>query len=174
MDMSKGNDENLPSQGVLGSPGHSGEPDDAGSTVIVRKSCEGTVGAASASAPAEQAATAEPNPLEMVSCIYTGTPDATQSDDTSVQMTGEKRKASTSPGSEVDYAVGGIARRPNKTRVIESTESPAALSSNNNSPQEDDKAVYSVSDSKTYTESEEKEEFTPDVRVTRANRRRSE
>jgi len=125
MDNAQGHEENLPSQGVLGSPRdrHGGAPDAAGSTVLGRKSSEGTVGVASASAPADQAATAETEPLEMVACIPEDTPNVVQTE-TSIITAGEKRKASTSPGSEADGVAGIFTRRPIKTRVIESTESP--------------------------------------------------
>jgi len=166
MDTTTEQDKDLLSQGAFGPPRdrQSGEPDAAGST-----SYEGTVGVASASAPTDQAATAEQTNL-LENAL---TPDVIQCEDTAVQVTGEKRKASTSPGSEIDDVAGGTTRRPNKARVIASTESPVAVCSSNNSPQEEDKVIYNISDSKSRSESDEEEVFIPDVRVTRSNKKRN-
>jgi len=74
---------NLPSQGALGSPRdrHSGAPDAAGSTVIRRKSSEGTAEVDFDSAHAEQAATVE---KESVKAIYRDSTD-TMEDNTALE-----------------------------------------------------------------------------------------
>jgi len=120
MDKSKDKDKDLPPQGAFGSPRdrQSGELDAAGST-----SNEGTVGVASARAPTDQAATAELDPMEVVTCTLGKSP-STQMEKTSTQTTREKRKASSSPGSEIEGMVGKVMHRPTKARIIASTESP--------------------------------------------------
>jgi len=176
MAMSQGSEINLPSQGALGSPRdrHGGAPDAAGSTVLGRESGEGTVGAVSASAPTEKMATAEFDPLKVVSCDYAGTPPTNLPGKTLIQATGEKRKASTSPGSEVDAVEGVITRRPLKARVIESTESPEARSVIEKDDSDGAESVVSVSDVETeMAVVEELDTSSPDNRVTRARTRRS-
>lgn len=114
MAMSQEKEINLLPQGELGTPRgrHGGEPDTAGSTVSVRKSCEGTGGVASASAPPAQVATAE---------LFgeTEDPKDLQESMEAIQTPCEKRKASMSPFSD-DEEVG--ARRHFKARIVESVD----------------------------------------------------
>lgn len=109
----QGQERNLLSQGEIGTSRdrQSGEPDAARSS-----SDEGTAGMDAGSVPAVQAVTAEHN-LESnigdrMSPLY----------GSATGQIGEKRKASTSPGSEASAVDNVIARRPNKTRIIESNE----------------------------------------------------
>lgn len=128
MDSIQDHEKNLLPQEALGSSRdrHSDEPDAAGSTVVVRESCKDTVGMVSASVPTDQAATAEFDLIEVVSCVMENAPDPVQAETTAL-IAGEKRKASTSLGSDADGVVYASARRPTKTRV-ESMESPKAAS----------------------------------------------
>lgn len=164
MDRTMEKEENVLPQGEFGvSRGrHSGEPDAARSS-----SDEGTVGAASASAPAEQTVTAEPNPLELVSCTYAKAIDAVQEEEMPTMKLDKKRKATISPGSEVEGDIGRMARRPNKARVIESTESPAALSSDSDDIRKKDSKTYSINESESYAESDDSP--TPEARMTRSS-----
>lgn len=174
MDMQKEHDKVLPPQGALGSPRgrHGGAPDAAGSTVFGQASCEGTAGVVSVSAPVDQMATAEIDPRESVDCVIADSPAATHIDYPPAQVAGEKRKASTSPGSEVDGAVGIIARRPIKARAIEPTESPEARSISDNSEIEYDKDKYAdnISENETGTiTNEEIGASSSEGRITRAS-----
>jgi len=120
MAMSQGIEANLPPQGALGSPRvrHGGAPDAAGSTVYGQKSCEGTVGVASASAPTEQAATAE-QPITLSQDDYPKRKDCTE--DTGVLNPSEKRKATSSPYNDDEVQIS-VTRRPIKTRIVDSVE----------------------------------------------------
>jgi len=121
MAMSQGSEINLPSQGALGSPRdqHGGAPDAAGSTVLGRESGEGTVGVVSASAPADQVATAEDTEFLIDDVRNTR---EEYSEETIIPATGEKRKATSSPGEDTEEAEPIGVRRPNKARVIDSVE----------------------------------------------------
>jgi len=179
MAMIEGNDNDLLSQGALGSPRdrQGGAPDATGSNVSGRESSEGTVGAA----PAAKTATAEIDPLDVMSCDYTVTPTVNLPEETPAQAitvtqaTGEKRKASSSPGSEVDGTEGVVVRRPLKARVLESTESPEARNISKDDELDDIEVVISSSDAETEMPAEEGQEMSSplDNRVTRASTRRS-
>ncbi|KMQ91057.1 hypothetical protein RF55_9118 [Lasius niger] len=111
MGMSTENESNLLSQGDFGTlrDRHSGEPDAAGSS-----SCKGTVDVVSASASAVAKATTElieeVDTLETVPISRGG------------KSVKEKRKASSSPGNEVEEAVAVGARRHNKFRILDPKE----------------------------------------------------
>jgi len=106
MEMSQEIETGLLSQGALGSPKdqHSGAPDAAGSIVHGRKSCEGTAEADLGSASAEQVATVETDPFtgaELTSCTHEDADPSTCAEMAPISNTREKRKASSSPGSEI-------------------------------------------------------------------------
>jgi len=111
-------EKELPSQGALGSPRdrHGGEPDAAGSTVDGRESSEGTAGVGSVSAPAAQAATAEPDsdPNKGEShAMEANNPDAP------IRTMSEKRKAAESPDGDTEGDGNSGDRRFNKARAME-------------------------------------------------------
>lgn len=120
MAMSENNEFSLLSQGDFGASRdrHGGEPDAAGSIVLGRESCEGTVEVASASASTAQVATAELNNDSNKELVHSCDQEL-QMEIQSSSNAGEKRKASVSPGSETEM-IGS--RRPNKARIVESEE----------------------------------------------------
>jgi len=178
MAMSQENEMILLSQGALESPRdrQGGAPDATGSNVSGRESSEGTVGAASVSAPAAKTATAENDPIDVLN-DYTVTPTVIVPEETPTQTTmitqatGEKRKAS--PGSEANDIEGAITRRPLKARMIESTESPEARSASKDDDLLGAEIVTSVSDAQTEADADV-EISSPDNRVTRASKRKSD
>ncbi|GAB1869618.1 Reverse transcriptase [Camponotus japonicus] len=159
----------LPQEELGASRGRQGGvPDTAGSPVHGRESCKGTDGAVSTSAPSEQAATVEHNLSYTDTCIYEELLEEVQETETPLKKS-EKRKASTSPDNESEGITREAARRPNKTRIIESIESNIVLISDSEDHQNSDDGEYKEVYTNSYTDTEEeKKSATPGVRVTRA------
>lgn len=193
MDSQKENDTMLLPQEEFGASRgrHGSAPDAAGSLVYGQESSEGTDGVASASAPSEQVATAETNdkvedfqeydgpkstqeevnPLDVVAYIET-TGVMQDSETSKKKMDNKKRKASTSPESEMEGIHEKMTRRPNKARVIVSAESPITLSFDTDDlKRREGSATHKIDEESASHDDTDGEPnlYTSDTRITRAS-----